>query len=79
MSEHLLPAPTTEYEVALFQTGYHFGVSEGVRIGRAELAAEQLAAQYELAARWPFPADQKVKSLRARQARQESYDIGEAA
>lgn len=45
MSAELLPAPETEREVAVWQTGWHFGVAEGVRIGRQELAAEQLAAQ----------------------------------
>lgn len=79
MPDHLLPAPTTEHEVALYQTGYHFGVAEGVRIGREELAAEQLAAQARHAWAHPFDAAGTIKSLRARQARQESYDIGRAA
>lgn len=77
--EYMTPAPVTEREVAVYQTGYSVGVAEGVRIGREQIATEQLAQQAAHAAAHPFPADGKIKSLRARQARQEARDLRKAA
>lgn len=79
MSAEALPAPETEREIAVYQTGYHFGVAEGVRIGREQIATEQLAQQAAHATAHPFPADDKIKSLRAKQARQEARDLRKAA
>ncbi|GAA1177813.1 hypothetical protein [Nesterenkonia xinjiangensis] len=67
---YMLPAPSSEREVSIYQTGYHFGVAEGVRLGRAQLTDEQLAYQAEQAHLNPFPADEMIKRRRALRARQ---------
>lgn len=71
MSAEPLPAPETDREVACYQTGWHFGVAEGVRIGREQIVAERLAQQAALAEAHPFPAEAKIKSLRAKRAREQ--------
>lgn len=68
--QYMLPSPRDEREVAIYQCGYHFGVAEGVRIGREQIVAEQLAQQAAHATAHPFPADGIVKSLRARRLRE---------
>lgn len=68
--EYMLPAPTSEREVAIYQCGYSYGVAEGVRLGREQIVAERLAQQAAHAAAHPFPADGTVKSLRARRLRE---------
>ncbi|GAB3188228.1 hypothetical protein [Nesterenkonia suensis] len=75
----MLPAPSSEREVSIYQTGYHFGVAQGVRLGRAQLTDEQLAFQAEQARLNPFPAEDKIKSLRAHRARTQGRTRREAA
>lgn len=68
---HMFYCDGSPASVAAYQAGYLAGVAEGVQIGRQELARERWEAQQAHAARWPFPADQKVKSLRARRLREQ--------
>lgn len=71
MTDHMFYVNGSPGEVRAYQTGYLAGVREGVRLGREELAAEQLAAQAEQARRFPYDAEGKVQSLRAHRARTE--------
>lgn len=72
LDEYVNPVLRDERDVALWQSGYLAGVAEGVRIGREQIVAERLAQQAAHAEAHPFPADQKVKSLRAKRAREQS-------
>lgn len=61
-------------EVRAYQTGYLAGVHEGVKLGRAELALEQLDAQARYAETHQIghSMDAAVVGMRVRKARAET-------